>query len=414
MLKMLLSEIFGHSGSPSARTQSNIIHASLLLDCARAGKYELVRLLLSPEFEPNPKQASIDEALMKAAQNGHHDVALVLISQGTFVLTEAFYAGAENGHVELVRLLLPSKWHMSHINRKIALEKAATNGHHDVVMLLLSFGATRGAINDAFHLAAQNGHASLVRVFAAAVDEDGHDKIPDVRQRMALSAAADYGHYKVVVELLIAGCTTNALPDALETAAASGHVDILKLLLDKDADGEELDEAERGISMVKAASYGQSEVVFALMAAGTSEADQKKAIIEAARHAQSTMLSLLLSSLEPILSWTSWRRARLWQHATRPLWRLLSSNTKTRSSRPSWRRARMRTRDNARAIWEARTSRTSWRRSGISRRRCDDERERKSVTYYRVFLLLLLYSLKFVPQVRIRTRVIIMLHPLTG
>jgi hypothetical protein len=71
MLKMLLSEIFEHSGSPSARAHSKIIHASLLLDCARTGKYELVRLLLSPEFDP--KQASIDEALMKAVQNGHYD-----------------------------------------------------------------------------------------------------------------------------------------------------------------------------------------------------------------------------------------------------------------------------------------------------------------------------------------------------
>jgi hypothetical protein len=45
--------------------------------------------------------------------------------------------------------------------------------------------------------------------------------------------------------------------------------------------------------------------------------------------------------------------------------------------------ARMRTRDNARAIWpNARASRTSWRRSGISRRRCDDDREREKEAHH--------------------------------
>lgn len=136
--------------------------------------------------------------------------------------------------------------------RGTALEKAAAQGHRDVVELLLARGATlrfeAGIGLYAAHGAALGGHAEILRMLvdrAAAKDLD-------VALSSALVASAYSGHSDIVTYLLDLGVHVDAIPPrpqmptALEAAAQRGHLELTGFLLDRGARVRVLD--DRGVA----------------------------------------------------------------------------------------------------------------------------------------------------------------------
>ena len=145
----------------------------LISACRENRPDELVDFLRKPL---NPRGAT---ALYEAAENGHSEVVRLLLEAGAkiepsplgrlFMQRTALHVAAAKGHFDVVRLLLEegaekdagdSEW------RRTALHVAAQNGHSNVVKLLLMAGVDKDVANEyaytALHLAAREGHSEVV------------------------------------------------------------------------------------------------------------------------------------------------------------------------------------------------------------------------------------------------------------
>jgi len=152
---------------------------------------------------------------------------------------------------------------------------AAQNGHAKVLKMLLAAGANKDvACNDGFtpvHFAAQNGHAEVLKMLLAA----GANK--DVACNDGFTPvhfAAQNSHAEVMKMLLAAGankdvaCNDGFTP--VHFAAQNGHAEVMKMLL---AAGANKDVAcNDGFTPVHfAAQNGHAEVLKMLLAAGANE-----------------------------------------------------------------------------------------------------------------------------------------------
>jgi serine/threonine-protein phosphatase 6 regulatory ankyrin repeat subunit B len=114
-----------------------------------------------------------------AAQNGHVEVVRVLLEHGAKVNSArsnggtALMVAAEKGHPETVRLLLEKGAAQNRVthNGDTALLIATHNGHEQVVRVLLEGGA---AANQASTISLLGSPAGTVRVF----DRNLHSKVP--------------------------------------------------------------------------------------------------------------------------------------------------------------------------------------------------------------------------------------------
>lgn len=151
---------------------------------------------------------------------------------------------AENGHVEIVRLLLST----GRVNpdlpdciNRTPLSWAAEQGHHLVAELLLGSGhidvnsPERNGGFTPLSYAASNGHEAVAKVLLTA--EYVNPECLDRFGRSSLSIAAEAGSHAVVKVLLDYGAVVESdyirIDDrtALSYAAEKGHVEVVKLLL---------------------------------------------------------------------------------------------------------------------------------------------------------------------------------------
>ncbi len=105
-----------------------------LIEAADAGTANTVNRLL--ETCTNSR-SSISWALRQAAGNGHVEVVKLLlpVSDSKVNNSLALQWAVENGHMEIIKLLLPVSDPKA--NRSWALRQAAENGHMEIVRLLL-------------------------------------------------------------------------------------------------------------------------------------------------------------------------------------------------------------------------------------------------------------------------------------
>jgi Ankyrin repeats (3 copies)/NACHT domain len=128
-----------------------------------------------------------------------------------------------------------------------ALKSSSTNGHENIVKLLLEAGADVNAQDEEYSTALQsasaNGHENVVKLLLeAGADVNAQDE----EYSTALQRASANGHENIVKLLLEAGADVNAqhaeYGTALQRASANGHENVVKLLLEAGADVNAQDE----------------------------------------------------------------------------------------------------------------------------------------------------------------------------
>lgn len=147
---------------------------------------------------------------------------------------------ARNGHLEVVNELLNRRAAINqrNMNSCTALELAASNGHLGVVDALLNRGATIDSDSDALINAAEGGYVEIVSLLIAnrAAINYSHE----LDRVTALTGAARNGNLAIVDELLNHGANINHLEvgndNALSLAVDNGHVETVRLLLERGAE----------------------------------------------------------------------------------------------------------------------------------------------------------------------------------
>ncbi|PWI64589.1 hypothetical protein PCL_09519 [Purpureocillium lilacinum] len=211
-------------------------------------------LTLLPTCHRDLKDSHGKTPLSWAAQNGHENVAMLLLANGrsdvnskdTKLGQTPLSLASEEGHAAVVKALLdrgadpnitvgPCGW--------TAATGAAYNGHAAVVEMLDDHGAETRSTYDTMgrtplSWAARNGHEGVVEILLAnnCIDVDSTDEI---RGMSALSLAAREGHLSVVKRLTDHGADLESKDKqswtALSWAAKVGHKGVIQLLLDKGA-----------------------------------------------------------------------------------------------------------------------------------------------------------------------------------
>jgi hypothetical protein len=189
--------------------------------------------------------------------------------KGALIRENIFYLlfASDGGHKEIVELLLThtdininqfmcralpkphcKDWTVDQLNLRrnifgnpTALHLASENGHVEVVKILLEKGINFKLRTDlgqtALHLASKNGHAKVVKILL----ENGIDINQDTNGgRTALNLASKNGHVEVVKVLLEKGIDfklkTDRAETALHLASENGHVEVFRILLEKGLD----------------------------------------------------------------------------------------------------------------------------------------------------------------------------------
>ena len=190
--------------------------------------------------------------LHKAAENGHLEVVKLLLANNADVNVEdedtstPLHAAAQHGHLEVVKLLLAKNADVNavEIYKSTPLHYAAENGHLEVVKLLLANNADVNAVdnctNTPLYDAAWHGHLEVVKLLLV---NKANVNAVDKCTRTPLHYAAWRGHLEVVKLLLENHANVNAVNGNANTplhkAAENGHLEVVKVLLENDADFKE-------------------------------------------------------------------------------------------------------------------------------------------------------------------------------
>ena len=217
-----------------------------------------------------------NQELIKAARFGAIERTKNLIKAGADVNAKdnmgwtALHWAAENGHTEIVNLLLVNKAPIdANYDGVTALHWAVENGHTEIVNLLLVNRAKVDAKYDgvtALHIAAMNGRTKIVEALIEA-GADVNEKIRD--EVTALHWAAEDGNTEIVNLLLANGAKIHANCDgvtALHFAVEDGNTEIVEALVKAGADVNEKTRDEV-TALHWAVSKGHLEIVEALVKA---------------------------------------------------------------------------------------------------------------------------------------------------
>ena len=260
-------------------------YGTLLCLASYNGHAGIIRELLSmPGIDVNLAHDNGMTPLYFAAQGGHAEaVRLLLDVRGINVNSAAhtgatpLYVAAQNGRVGVVKLLLAAhgiKVNLAQMTGAVPLCIAAQEGQEEVVKLLLDAPNVR--ID-----ACKTGGATPLMVAAGygffwiveQLIKRGADVNPALDSgTTALSVAARSGHVEVVRVLLQAPAieinhTTKAVITALSNACAKGHLDVVTLLLEKGADPNITHESGMG-PLHMACLRGHTAIVEILLDAG--------------------------------------------------------------------------------------------------------------------------------------------------
>ena len=227
------------------------------------------------------------------------------------------------GNINITELLLTGGTNVKQINKNYCLARAAENGHAEIVKLLLAMSGIDVNRSDTWTplaLAACRGHVEVVKLLLAApgidvnewtpllrASEEGHVEVVklllaapeiDVNMEEPLAEAAKNVHVEVVKLLLAAPGIDVNKGEPLAEAAGRGHVEVVKLLLAAPGINENF-----GEPLVDAAIYGQVEVVKLLLAVPVPGFTYTRALYKAAEYGNVEIVKLLLAVPEIEVTW---------------------------------------------------------------------------------------------------------------
>uniref|UniRef100_A0A7E4VBG3 Ion_trans domain-containing protein n=1 Tax=Panagrellus redivivus TaxID=6233 RepID=A0A7E4VBG3_PANRE len=239
--------------------QSKTGWSPLLEACAR-GHAGVAKILLLHHARIDVFDENGRTALHLAAANGHVELTQVLLQYKAFVNSKAkngeapLHLAAQFGHVKVVNVLVQdhgASLEAITLDNQTALHFAAKYGQLGVSQTLLALGANPNARDDKgqtpLHLAAENDYPDVVKLFLkmkqnnravlTAIDQNGFT---------CAHIAAMKGSLAVVRELMmidkpmvIHAKTKTMEATTLHMAAAGGHKNIVKILLENGANPED-------------------------------------------------------------------------------------------------------------------------------------------------------------------------------
>ena len=253
----------------------------------RAGDLSAVRLFIAAGMDiTKVRDKFYRTAVMYAAEDGHVEVVRLLLEHGADINAPSKYGStawnfaAWGGHVEVVRLLLE---HGADINAQnddgtTALMSAASGGRVEVMRFLLEHGADINAQNDdgttALMIVARNAQENHVEVMRFLLEHGADINAQDNRGRTALMYPyTDFlrqNSVEVMRFLLEHGANINAQDNDGYTAlmrASGGDVEGVRLLLEHGADIHAQNN-NGDTALMRAASGGDVEVMRLLLEHG--------------------------------------------------------------------------------------------------------------------------------------------------
>lgn len=210
---------------------------------AYMGNPELAGLLLDRKASINNPSGLFGFALRAAAAGGHIEVVKLLLDRKADpnavdpMLGSSIEAAMSAGNDEVVKLLLISgaNPNIRDFSMGTPLQQAAWAGKDDLVRLLLDKNAdpsvrSKGGLPSAIELAALEPGISFTRVIDHLLEFD--DPSMGDRYSKALETAAAAGHLEHVKVMLKYGASApiEAFCDALQAAMVEGHKEVVKIL----------------------------------------------------------------------------------------------------------------------------------------------------------------------------------------
>lgn len=215
-----------------------------LMEAAWNGYLDIVRLLVEKGANVNAIDDEGGTALMLACKNCHLGVTKVLLDRGANVnavkfddgWTSIFFA-SENGYAEIVQELINRGADVNATDHEnwTPLMEASIEGHTAIAMTLIENGANINAsTNDGWTPLMLSRFVWHESIKALSIFLSTH---PNFVGQLFFSLR---GHYDTVVTLINEGAQINAVDNdrvsALMWASKSGHLDIVKKLVELQAD----------------------------------------------------------------------------------------------------------------------------------------------------------------------------------
>lgn len=268
--------------SNTSNFPTSLYYASIL------GLDEVVSLLIQRGDRLDEVGGYCGSPLHAAAFNGHVGSVHLLMEHGADVNLTAGYFGSVlqiasyGGHAEIIHLLLElgADVNLESGYYGSALQAAVAAGHKEVVELLIEYGADinaqGGAFGNALSASAEGAHVEVVQTLLEnGANLDAHG---DLETRSALYHAAAQGHSQVVRLLLDAGAGFNTrrldnrsvydhdsqTESPFIAAARGGHVEVVQLLMRSGHDGG----PEKILALHEATLHDHSSVVEVLLKVG--------------------------------------------------------------------------------------------------------------------------------------------------
>jgi ankyrin repeat protein/preprotein translocase subunit SecA len=284
---------------------------------AKNGHVAVVKLLLNKGVKAHIVDKDGNTALHLAAISGQVAVVNLLLEYGAsaYITNKANQTpldlATRFGYEEIVALLKGiiefKQENKDTAQSALALYKAAEQGQVDVVKLLLASGADPNMLNNnsllgytPLHIAAEQGQLAVVKLLLAS---EINTEVGDKYGKTPLHVAAEQGQLAVVKLLLANGVKTDVGDNngkmPLHVAAEKGQLAVVKLLL---ANGVKTDVGDNNGKMPlhMAVKQGQLAVVELLLASGVNAelGDQYQAtpLHVAAEQGQLAVVELLLAS----------------------------------------------------------------------------------------------------------------------
>jgi Ankyrin repeats (3 copies) len=148
----------------SERRLMIMVVKNILLAAASFGRFDIVKFL----FEEHRDDVNTVSVIQNAAENGHLDIVKLLFEDLQLDVSASVQISmehaAKNGHSEVVKLLLSKRVDVGTISKTIYEE----NGDFHIIRYRnLQPVDLRGYINSALELAAENGHLEVVKLLLA-------------------------------------------------------------------------------------------------------------------------------------------------------------------------------------------------------------------------------------------------------